>query len=136
MPVLLNGLAEKSRKWWLPHLNFVSTFMYFDIQKILKKYFITLGKKYTLHPFYFLIKMKHTYSVGDIWQAIILLLHVYHDICRWSILWFSMINLIQDCVENLKRNIYRNFEFRYQTIYENVALDIVNIRFLSSIFSN
>jgi len=45
-----------------------------------------------------------------------------------------MINLIQDCIENLKRNIYRNVEFTYQTIYENVAV-YINIRFISSIFS-
>lgn len=41
------------------------------------------------------------YRVGRIRQAVEFLLHVLQDFCGRAVLWFAVVDLIQDCIENL-----------------------------------
>lgn len=41
------------------------------------------------------------YRVGCIRQAVEFLLHVRQDFCGRAVLWFAVVDLVQDCIENL-----------------------------------
>lgn len=46
-------------------------------------------------------KVVRLYRVGRIRQAVEFLLHVLQDFCGRAVLWFAVVDLIQDCIENL-----------------------------------
>lgn len=41
------------------------------------------------------------YRVGRVRQAVEFLLHVLQDFCGGAVLWFAVVDLVQDCIENL-----------------------------------
>lgn len=68
------------------------------------------------------------YRVGCVRQPIEFLLHLLQDVCGGAVLRSAMVNLVQDCIENLRKknngdlNMLKCKEKYYLCIYLSVYL--------------